>query len=71
MARHEPIFEAALAMALDKVGGSITYSLVDYQAMQARRGRVHITTTIDKSVDPPTITVALSPAPAKAGDSVM
>jgi hypothetical protein len=70
MARREPIFEAALAMALDKVGGEITYSLVDYQAMQARRGRVRVTTAIDDSTNPPTVTVKLAPAPAKAGDRV-
>lgn len=65
------IFDAALAMALDKVGGAISYTEAEYHAMRARRGRHKITTSIDKTVDPPVITVSIVPAPAKPGDPIM
>lgn len=66
---HE-FFDAALAMALDRLGGSITYTQAEYLAVRARRGRYRLKGTVDKSVDPPTITVELAPSPAKEGDVV-
>jgi hypothetical protein len=68
--QREVIFEAALAMALDRLGGSITYTQAEYLAMRARRGGEHIATKIDRNVKPPTITVMLAPAPVKADDPV-
>ena len=66
---HE-FFDGALAIALDRLGGSISYTQADYAAVRARRGRYRLQGHVDKSTNPPTITVELAPAPAKDGDPV-
>lgn len=67
---HE-FFDGALAVALDRLGGSISYSQVDYAAVLARRGKFRLKGMVDKSTDPPTITVELVPSDAPSSDPVM
>jgi hypothetical protein len=64
-------FDAALAVALERAGGELTYTQSEYAAIKARRGAYRIQGEADKSgPGEPRITVRLIPAPGKASDPI-
>ena len=66
------MFLAALAVAVDRAGGELTYTQSEYLAIKARRGPYRIQAETDKSrPGEPRITVRIVPAPGKGSDPVM
>ena len=66
------LLDAALAVALDKLGGELTYTQSEYLAIKARRGPYKLAAAVDKSgPGEPVVRVTLRPAPGKVSDPVM
>jgi hypothetical protein len=68
MDKEATLTRSALAVLLERAGGSAEYTQSEYQAVMARRGPYRIVGEIDKSgPGEPRIRVSLVPAPAKPG----
>jgi hypothetical protein len=64
-------FDAALAVAVERAGGELTYTQSEYVAIMARRGSYRIQAEADRGgPGEPTISVRLIPTPGKASDPV-
>jgi hypothetical protein len=64
-------FDAALAVAVERAGGELTYTQSEYVAIKARHGSYRIQAEADKSgPGVPRIIVRLVPAPGKERDPV-
>lgn len=70
--QESALIRSALAVLLERTGGTMEYTQTEYAAIKAVHGPYVITAKVDKSgPGEPVVRVAIEAAPGKASDPVM
>jgi hypothetical protein len=70
--QESALIRSALAVLLERAGGTMEYTQTEYSAVRAAHGPYVITAKVDKSgPGEPVVCVAIEAAPGKATDPVM